>query len=63
MSHEDEADSASLQGDVFLPVPSLIEKKAPGLMVLICSEPGSCLSAEISHSNVLHSRAVATAHC
>lgn len=32
-------------------------------MVLICSEPGSCLSAEISHSNVLHSRAVATARC
>lgn len=32
-------------------------------MVLICSESGSCLSAEISHSNVLHSRAVATAHC
>ncbi len=27
-------------------------------MLLICSEPGSCLSAEISHTNVLDSQAV-----
>lgn len=30
-------------------------------MVLICSGRGSCLSAEISLFNVLHSRAVASA--
>lgn len=36
-------------------------KKAPGLTVLICSGRGSCLSAEISLFNVLHSRAVALA--
>lgn len=60
---------ASLQGDVVLPwplttavpVPAGDWKEAPGLIVLICSEPGSCLSAVISHFKCEHSRAAVTA--
>lgn len=62
---------ASLQGDVVLPwplttavpVPASDWKEAPGLIVLICSEPGSRLSAVISHFKCEHSRAAVTAHC
>lgn len=62
---------ASLQGDVVLPwplttavsVPARDWKEAPGLIVLICSEPGSRLSAVISHFKCERSRAAVTARC